>query len=107
MLERASTLRPGDRVVFVVNWKADRGKQFTLTNPLPRAVAFRDTATGDEEVSVDGGHNWGRLDQLMVRERNGHLRPANGEDVTHLRWRVPGAIAALGAGQMTFRGIVR
>ena len=107
ILERAETLRAGDRVVFVVNWKADKARQFTLTNPLPRTVAFQGTATGDEEVSVDGGHGWGRLDQLTVREADGRLRPATGKDVTHLRWHVPSAIAALGAGQMTYRGIVR
>ena len=107
ILERAASLRAGDRVVFVVNWKATRGQQFTLTNPLPRAVAFQGTATGEEEVSVDGGRTWGRLDQLVVRDADGRPRRANGEDVTHVRWRVPGAIAALGAGQMTYRGIVR
>ncbi|WP_225206632.1 hypothetical protein [Novosphingobium huizhouense] len=107
VLERAAVLRPGDRVVFVVNWQASRAQQFTLTNPMPQAIAFEGSAREDAQVSVDGGRTWGALDQLSVRTRDGRLRPATGEDVTHVRWRVPGAMAALGAGQMTYRGIVR
>jgi hypothetical protein len=107
VLERAERLQPGDRVVFVVNWTARRGKDFTVTNPLPRSVSFQGTAGGDEEVSVDGGRTWGQLDDLVVREADGRLRHAVPEDVTHLRWRVPGAMAALGNGRMTYRGIVR
>ncbi|MEO0033140.1 MAG: hypothetical protein RIS94_2898, partial [Pseudomonadota bacterium] len=96
VLERAERLQPGDRVVFVVNWTATRGRDFTVTNPLPRAVSFQSSAGGDEEVSVDGGHSWGTLDQLTVRDGDGRVRHAVPEDVTHLRWRVPGAMAALG-----------
>ena len=107
VLERADRLRPGDRVVFVLNWRAHRGQDFTVTNPLPRAVSFQGTAAGDEDVSVDGGRTWGLLDQLTVREPDGRLRHAVPEDVTHLRWRVPGAMAALGSGRMTYRGVVR
>jgi len=107
VLERADKLRPGDRVIFVVNWKAARGHDFTVTNPLPRAISFQAGAGGDEEVSVDGGRNWGRLEDMTVRDSDGRMRHAVPEDVTHLRWRVPGAMAALGAGQMTYRGIVR
>lgn len=107
VLERADRLRPGDRVIFVVNWKAARGRDFTVTNPMPRAVSFQAGTGGDEDVSVDGGRSWGKLEDLTVRDADGRTRHAVPEDVTHLRWRVPGAIAALGAGQMTYRGVVR
>lgn len=107
VLERADRLRPGDRVIFVVNWTANRGRDFTVTNPLPRSVSFQGTAGGDEEVSVDGGRTWGQLGEMVMRDSDGRIRHAVPEDVTHLRWRVPGAMAALGAGRMTYRGIVR
>jgi hypothetical protein len=106
-LERAQRLNPGDRVVFVVNWKAARKSEFTVTNPMPRAVSFQRSAAGDEEVSVDGGRSWGDLAALTVRDRDGQVRHAVPEDVTHLRWRIPGEIAAQGEGQMIYRGIVR
>lgn len=107
ILERADRLHPGDRVIFVVAWKADRNRDFTVTNPLPRAVSFQSGAGNGEEVSVDGGRTWGLLDDLIVRDEAGHSRHAVPEDVTHVRWRVPGAMAALGAGRMTYRGVVR
>ena len=106
-LERANRLHPGDHVVFVVNWKAAPRGDFTVTNPMPRTVAFQSSADGAEDVSIDGGRSWGQLTDLRVREADGRVRQATPEDVTHLRWRVPGASAARGAGTMTYRGIVR
>ncbi|WP_068076428.1 hypothetical protein [Novosphingobium lentum] len=107
ILERPQGLHPGDQLVFVVNWKASRARPFTVTNPLPRAVSFQRSVDGAEEVSVDGGRSWGRLEDLRVTDRDGGLRHANPEDVTHLRWRVPDRLAAIGAGQITYRGVVR
>lgn len=107
VLERAARLQPGDRVIFVVNWTASRTRDFTVTNPLPRSVAFQATAGGDEDVSVDGGRSWGALADLAVRDADGRLRHAVPEDVTHVRWRVPGPLAALGTGRITYRGVVR
>ena len=107
VLQRADQLRPGDRVIFVMNWKASRDGPFTVTNPLPRTIAFESTSDGAEDVSVDGGRTWGPLDTLSVGEASGRSRPALPEDVTHLRWRVPAQLAMHGNGQMTYRGVVR
>lgn len=107
VLERAERLRPGDRVIFVVNWTVQRGREFTVTNPMPRSVAFQRSVDGEQEVSVDGGRNWGRMEDLTVRDSGGDLRMATPEDVTHLRWRVPGTQAQRGSGQLTYRGVVR
>ena len=103
MLEPAARLSRGDRVVYVVSWTRMGGQGgFTVTNPLPRAVAFQGSANGDEEVSVDGGRSWGKLGALRVGNRF-----ATAEDVTHVRWRVAPALAARGAGSITYSGIVR
>lgn len=107
ILQRADRLNPGDRVIFIVNWTALRGREFTVTNPLPRAVAFQRSGDGEEEVSVDGGRTWGVMGDLQVRDRDGSVRLASPEDVTHLRWRVPGTTALRGSGQLTYRGVVR
>lgn len=107
ILERADQLRPGDRVIFVVNWSGRKGGGFTVTNPLPRAIAFAGATDQAQEVSVDGGRTWGQLEGLTVRDAYGRVRPAHAEDVTHLRWRIPGPQANAGTGQMTWRGVVR
>lgn len=102
-LQPASTLKRGDRVVYVVNWVRTAGQgSFTVTNPLPRQVYFQGSADGREEVSIDGGRSWGRLDAMHVG-----ARLAGPEDVTHVRWKVAATEAARGSGQITYSAIVR
>lgn len=114
VLERPAALHPGDRLIFVVNWRAQAGSgphDFTVTNPLPRSVAYQRSIDADEEVSVDGGSNWGRLEDLRLRDDEsgirGHARHATPEDVTNVRWRVPARMAVLGSGQIMYRAVVR
>src|SRR5687768_15450422 len=108
VLEPASSLRRGDRLVYIVSWKAadSRAERFTITNPLPRTVAYQRSAHGRELVSVDGGRSWGKLEALRVRDGN-RWRDATPEDVTHIRWHVPAQLAMMGKGQLTWSGIVR
>lgn len=103
MLQPAGSLKRGDRVIYVVSWYRMGGQGgFTVTNPLPSKVYFQHSADGREEVSIDGGKTWGRLDALRVGSRM-----ATPEDVTHVRWRVPAHEAARGQGQITYSAIVR
>ena len=103
LLEPARQLKRGDRLVYVVSWQRMAGDGgFTVTNPLPRAFSYQRSAGGDEQVSVDGGKRWGKLEALRIGERI-----ATPEDVTHLRWRVAPEQAAKGAGRITYSAIVR
>ena len=108
VLEPARTLRRGDRLVYVVSWRAPqaRGEHLTITNPLPRTIAYERSAGGDEDVSVDGGRSWGKLDRLRFRDGS-VWRYATPEDVTHIRWIVPPQLALAGSGRLTWSGIVR
>jgi len=102
-LEPASRLVHGDRVVTLVSWtRASGNGGFTVTNALPRALAYQQSAEPDEEVSVDGGKSWGHLGSLMW-----HGRLATAEDVTHVRWHIAPTRAAAGAGRITYAGLVR
>ena len=106
-LEPVDHLTRGDRVVTVVTWQrvhrgADRTGSFTVTNPLPRTIAYQTSARDDEEVSIDGGRTWGKLGTLRVGSRM-----ATPEDVTHVRWRITAPTAAKGRGQIAYSGIVR
>lgn len=102
-LEPATRLSRGDRIVTVVSWRLiDGAGGFTITNPLPRAIAYQASARDDQEVSVDGGRNWGPLTDLRIGDR-----VATPEDVTHIRWRVPATAAARGEGRIAYSGIVR
>ena len=102
-LEPASRLSRGDRVITIVSWYRMGGDGgFTITNPLPRAVAYQASAREDEEVSVDGGRSWGRLGALHIGQRL-----ATPEDVTHIRWRIPAGAALRGKGPIAYSRIVR
>jgi hypothetical protein len=102
-LEPVSRLSRGDRVVTVVTWyRMGGGGGFIITNPLPRAISYEGSARDDQEVSVDGGRNWGRLGELRIAGRI-----ATPEDVTHMRWRISPGNAAQGRGQIAYSGIVR
>jgi hypothetical protein len=102
-LEPADRLARGDRVVTVVTWQRLGGSgDFTITNPLPRAIAYQSSARDGQLVSVDGGKSWGRLGELRIGDRI-----ATPEDVTHMRWRVAGGKAASPRGQIVYSGIVR
>ena len=102
-LEPADRLSRGDRVVTIVTWYRMGGYgDFTITNPLPRSIAYQGSARDNQEVSVDGGRSWGRLGELLIGSR-----VATPEDVTHMRWRVPASSATRGRGQLVYSGIVR
>ena len=100
-LEPASQFSRGDRVITVVNWYRFGGDGgFVITNPLPASVSYQRSARENEEVSVDGGRSWGRLESLRVGKRF-----ATPEDVTHVRWKVAPTLHT--HGQIAYSGIVR
>ena len=102
-LEPAKHLSSGERVVTLVNWSRPAGKGgFTLVNALPAALHYQRSSQDNEEVSVDGGHSWGRLGNLKIAGRF-----ATAADVTHLRWHVSSVEAAAGSGQIAYAGTVR
>lgn len=100
ILEPATHLSPGDRVVTVLSWRRDSPTgHFVVTNPLPRSLYYQGSASDDEQVSADGGRTWGKLGSLRIAGRI--VTP---EDVTHVRWQ----IAANGpSGTIAYSAIVR
>ncbi len=109
-LEPASRAVPGDRLVYMLDYR-NTGTQpisdVVLDNPLPTGIAYRAPAAGSPapELSVDG-RTFGALADLRVATAQG-TRPATTVDVTHVRWRVPGAIAAGGSGEVAFQALLK
>jgi hypothetical protein len=103
-LQPADHLGRGDRVVTVVSWYRLSGGNtgFTVTNALPTSLAYQSSAAENEEVSIDGGHHWGKLENLRIDGRQ-----ATPEDVTHVRWHVTPSAAMAGAGRIAYAGFVR
>lgn len=110
VLEQPTTVVPGDRLVFVVKYKnvgSSPATDFSVTNPLPKAVAFNGTSDGTEIVSVDGGRNWGPLSALQYTRENGEIRPALMSDVTHVKWKFNQSLSVGSEGKLVFRGTVK
>lgn len=109
-LEPARQVSPGERLIYVVEYRNTGSRPvqgFTVTNPLPRTVRLDETVDGSELVSIDGGRSWGALADLRVSLGDGNWRPANPDDVTHLRWRVGDRLMQGETRRVTFRAIVR
>jgi hypothetical protein len=105
--EEPGIVTPGDRLVVVLSYRNGGAQPATgLTNPIPAAVAFTGTDDPSASVSVDGGKSWGALASLKVVAADGTSRPAVAADVTHIRWSLRQPIAAGGAGELSFRGVV-
>lgn len=96
LLEPATQLQSGDKVVLLVRWRAAGDRDgFTVTTPVPEALAFRRGSTEAVEMSLDGGRSWTRGDRLA------------GTRVTHLRWKVGAREAARGSGSFAYSATVR
>ncbi len=110
VLEQPKLVVPGDNLVFVVKYKnigTATASNFTVTNPLPRAVAFNGTSDGQEVVSVDGGATWAPLSKLVVNGSDGKPRAARMTDVTHIKWNLSKTLSAGSEGKLMFRGVVK
>lgn len=102
---------PGDQVVFVLAYRntgAAPLSNLVFNNPVPAGVAYRAPAEGSPapELSVDG-KTFGALASLRVPVAGGASRPAGANDVTHVRWRLNGALAAGGKGQFAFQAVLK
>lgn len=110
VLEKVKSGAPGAKLVFVMSYR-NQGKGsitgFGLTDPIPSGVVFNGAITPGTEVSVNGGQSWGQLAALSVRSATGVVRPAQNEDVTHIRIIVRGAVAPGATGKLSFRAIVK
>jgi uncharacterized repeat protein (TIGR01451 family) len=110
MLDQPKLVMPGDNLVFVLKYRNEGNApaaHFSVTNPMPSAVAFREAPGNLAQYSVDNGRNWGSLATLRVQEQDGRWRSARPEDVTHVRWTFRQPLPVGASGKLTFRGAVR
>lgn len=108
-LAKPTNVVPGERLVFETSYRntgAAPATRFVVTNPVPGAVAWTGDGSAGVTASVDGGKNYGALNQLRVPGSNGQPRAATPADVTHLRWTLA-SIAPGAAGSVKYRGVVR
>lgn len=105
---------PGDEVIYVISWKNNGAKpagDVVVNNPVPPQVSFvagsSPAAGAKDEVSVDGGKAWGKLEALTVKTADGKARPATGADVTTVQWKLLAPVAPGASGSVGYRAIVK
>ena len=106
----ATTVVPGDRIVYVLTYRntAPRpAERLVITNPLPGEVQYLSPTGEAPEVSVDSGQSFGALAALTVPNADGTQRPADPKDVTHVRWRINGAVPPGQSGEVSFYAVLR
>jgi uncharacterized repeat protein (TIGR01451 family) len=103
---------PGEEVLYVITYK-NTGKEpatnVVVTNPIPKHMSYRNaeaTAVEMPEVSVDGGKVFGELTKLKIKDKLRKMRPALPGDVTHVRWKVVGAVQPNSEGKVRLRAVL-
>lgn len=108
MVVPAQRLSPGDRLIFVLDYRNAGNSPLdgaALTSPVSRHVML-EAPDRPVEVSVDGGRSWGRLGHIRLPSGLGGTRIATTQDVTHVRWAVP-PVPPGGSGRLSYRATVR
>ncbi len=108
----AATVVPGTEVFYVITYR-NTGDQpadkVAITNAMPAEleyVAVLGPAPANQ-VSVDGGKQYGALASLSVTGADGKPRPAQAADVTHVRWVLGTALPPGDGGKVSFKARLR
>jgi uncharacterized repeat protein (TIGR01451 family) len=104
----AATVVPGTEVFYVITYQNTGDKpadNVAITNPVPSELEFVSVLgpAPVNQVSVDGGKQYGSLASLSVADAEGKLRPAQAEDVTNVRWMLNTALPPGAGGKVSFK----
>ncbi|UTW47439.1 hypothetical protein [Bacterioplanoides sp. SCSIO 12839] len=105
----AEEVVPGDKVGYRISYTNTGSVEATgivINNPVPGNTEYiaNSAAGAASEItySVDAGKNFARSAELTV-ERDGLTTKARAEDITHIRWTLPNAVAPLASGSVEFQ----
>jgi uncharacterized repeat protein (TIGR01451 family) len=104
----ATMVVPGTEVSYEIAYRNTGDKpadNVAITNPVPAALEYV-AVLGPapvNQVSVDGGRQYGPLTGLSVTDADGKSRPAQPADVTHVRWILNTALQPGDGGKVSFK----
>ena len=112
--ENIEKIVPGERIVYSLDYendKSDAANDIVLTMPIPSEVKFiegtADTPATIVTYSADGGESFSNRQSVMLIDGAGNVRTAGADELTHIRWTVPGPVTAGSGGQLSFAATVR
>jgi len=110
----ADRVVPGDRVIYTLevrNSGATAVDAPIVTHPVPEHMRYvADSAVGpgaEVTYSVDGGHSFGRAENLKVLGVDGRPRPAVAADYTDIRWQLKNSLKVNSVAFVRFRALVK
>jgi len=111
--EAADKVTPGETVIYSIKYENDSAEPATnivLIMPVPKEVAYVEgSVTGGNanvSFSADDGATYVARGRLTV-EQDGARRPARGDEITHIRWTLTGAVPANAAGEVSYKAILK
>jgi len=112
--ETVEKIVPGERVVYSLDFNNDDtapANDIVLTMPIPPEVKYIE---GTAEVpqtrvsfSADGGESFSTRQSVMIMDGDGNIRAAGADELTHIRWSVPGPVNVGEGGILSFSATVR
>ena len=109
----AEKVSPGEEVIYTLNFenRDDRAAEdIVLVMPVPAEIIYLEgSIVGDgatASFSADGGQTYLNRGRLTVIE-NGAVRPARGNEITHIKWTLTQALAPRATGVVSYRGILK
>ncbi len=112
--ETVDTIVPGERVIYSLNFendKADPANDIVLTMPIPAEVQYiegtADAPQTNVTFSADGGESFSSRQSVMLMDSAGNIRAAGADELTHIRWSVPGPVEAGEGGVLSFAASVK
>ncbi|MEM6652364.1 MAG: hypothetical protein AAF582_07155 [Pseudomonadota bacterium] len=111
--ERAEDVAPGEQVryrIAYVNDGANAAENVTLVMPVPAEMVLVEgsveTAGSTVRFSADGGARFDARADLMIDDA-GTLRPARGDEITHIQWQFDDPIAPTQSGAISFDAVLK
>ncbi|MEQ1930609.1 MAG: hypothetical protein ABL957_08765 [Parvularculaceae bacterium] len=111
--KKAERVKPGESVIYTLKYKNEEQKAaegLILVMPIPRDVTYVEGsvagALSNVTFSADGGQTYVARGRLTVTQ-DGEERAATNGDITHVKWSLSGAVPPKGAGEVSFRGVLK
>jgi len=106
-------VEPGDVVLYTISYN-NKGKKpvenIVINDPVPADMTYiAGSARGKGTIiqfSVDG-KNFATADKLMVKDDNGNMRLAHGDEYHHVRWTLVSSVPSKKTGSVSFKARVK
>lgn len=109
----AALVKPGDKIFYTLLFRNEGDKpadNLVLTMPVPVEITYIENSAKANGAAVtfsaDGGKSYAPRGSLKVTV-GGENRPAESQDVTHIRWTIQSAVEPGVERQLSFAGILK